>query len=130
MYTLNKRFFAVAASVLFFLLQGCGKSEVASEAKTSGSSQVSKPAEAVPAPPSYAASITSGDLVGSWTAGTGKGTIVALPDGSLTMTNESNMVANGKISGSVLECQDWKVTGRLSQDKRSLVWSNGAVWKK
>jgi hypothetical protein len=129
MSTLIKRF-AIAASVLVFLLQGCGKSEVASETKMGGSGQTVKPAEAVLAPMSYAASITAGDLVGSWTAGTGKGTIVALPDGSFTMTNESNMVANGKISGGVLECPDWKVTGRLSQDKRSLMWSNGAVWRK
>lgn len=124
----HSKFCAVAASVLFLLLQGCGKSEVSSDSGANGGGQTSKSTVGAAAPTSSSDSIAPGDVVGSWTAGAGTGTIVELPDGSFKLTNESNMVANGRIAGGALECRDWNVTGRVSQDKRSLVWSNGVIW--
>ncbi len=107
---------SVACLILVASMQGCGKTE--DSAKTQDSAVV------------VANSIQVEDLIGNWAAGTGRGTIIKLPDGSLQLVNDHNDVSRGEIHGKTLECQEWSVTGQLSVDKKIITWSNGSVWNR
>jgi hypothetical protein len=74
--------------------------------------------------------IQTEDLTGNWVAGTGQATVEKLPDGSLKLVNDRKDVSSGKINGGILDCKEWSVTGQLSLDKKSLVWSNGSAWNR
>jgi hypothetical protein len=113
--------------IALLALQGCGKSDVPQKTTNATVGQIPRFAtggtEAAPA-----VALSPSELQGSWNAGGGKAAVDLLTDGSLKFTNESNLVAIGKISGTALEAPDWGVTGRLSDDKKKLIWSNGVSW--
>lgn len=116
--------------ILMVVIQGCGKSDDSKAASEGAGVQVA-PQGSTPIPKTqFSATISGADLIGSWVAGTGQATIEQLADGSFRMTNESKMVASGKIVDDILEAKDWKVTGRLSLDKKSLMWSSGFIWQR
>lgn len=66
--------------------------------------------------------------VGTWTAGSGKGTIGEVSAGTFKVVNETGNVSVGKLRDGKLECADWSVVGQLSADNKRVEWSNGAVW--
>lgn len=111
------------------VMQGCGKNEDP-KSVTGSSTAIVNPPATVAATEQFSSTITKSDLVGDWSALGGRGTIEALADGSFKITNENKNIDNGIIKDGVLRTKDWKVTGRLSQDKNSLIWSNGAIWKR
>ncbi len=125
----SKSFLVVFSIVASVSLLGCGKSEDPKPVNSS-SSAPSTSAVAASGPEQFSNTIAKSDLVGDWSAFGGRGIIEALPDESYKITNENKNVDTGKVVNGVLEAKDWKVTGRLSVDKKSLIWSNGAIWKR
>jgi len=69
------------------------------------------------------------ELFGEWAVFGGHGTIESSGGGLLTVVDENKNIASGRFD-EVLSVDKWKVTGRLSKDKMSILWSNGAVWKR
>ncbi len=120
-----KLFFGFIGSLaLIVSLSGCGdKNQPPSQAGTATS------------PVEYSTSIEPKDLLGNWIAGSGKGVFSARfaesnTDGSFKITNENGMISSGEISGATLTAPEWNLTGRLSKDKKTFIWSNGFIWTK
>jgi hypothetical protein len=107
----------VIGLVLIVSLNGCDADK---KTRSQGSTATS--------PVEYSTSIEPKDLLGDWIAGNGKGVFEIKADGSLKITNETAMISSGKLSGDTLTAQEWNVTGRLSKDKKTLIWSSGFVW--
>lgn len=123
----RKMCYSFAGLILAASIQGCGKTE---DSKTVVSPPASVPTAAPTATIKFVSTIQAEDLMGNWAAGTGQATIEKLPDGSLKLVNDKKDVSSGKINGGILDCKEWSVTGQLSLDKKSLVWSNSSAWNR
>lgn len=77
---------------------------------------------------SYASSIMIADIIGNWNVGTGVGKIERSDGMSLIITTEAGLKGAGKISGNRIEVDQWNVTGRLTVDKKKIIWDNTVVW--
>jgi hypothetical protein len=127
--TMAYRFSLLLAAAL--LAQGCGKTPDTHDnaAPGTGAAPAQAAQAALPAgSPPVLDTLSAPDVAGSWNAGTGKATIVAQPDGSFKLTNETNLVATGTLAGGKLDTPEWGTFGRVSQDRKQLVWANGSVW--
>lgn len=109
----------IASAVLMVSLSGCGND-----------SQTHSQASPTPPQVEYSATLEPKDLLGTWVAGNGKAVFESKADGSLKVTNETGMISSGTISADTLTAPEWNVTGRLSKDKKTFIWSNGAIWTK
>jgi len=119
----RKMCYSFAGFILIASIQGCGKTE-------DTTTVVSPPAAVPMTAMRFTNPIQPEDLTGNWAAGTGQATVAKLPDGSLKLVNDQKDVSSGKINGGILDCKEWSVTGQLSLDKKSLVWSNGSTWNR
>ena len=84
-----------------------------------------------PAPPpgeSFASNVTLADITGSWKAGKGVGTIAVSADGKLALVTEAGLKGVGSLRDDRIDVPGWKVSGRLSADRRRILWSNTFVW--
>ena len=119
----RKMCYSFAGLILVASIQGCGKTE-------GPKTVVSPPASVPTAAVKFTNPIQAEDLTGNWAAGTGQASVEKLPDGSLKLVNDKKDVSSGRINGGILNCKEWSVTGQLSLDKKSLVWSNGSAWNR
>lgn len=127
---ISRAYFAFVCVGFLTSMYGCsGQDDVAKVPPPVASSNNS------PSKMEFSTEINAKDLVGSWAAGGGHASIEELPDGSFKVTTEKhptvkNQVTTGTISGDRLECKAWKISARLSQDKKTLLWSNNFPWTK
>ncbi len=77
---------------------------------------------------SYTSSIQVTDLEGDWKAGTGVGKIERSDGSNLFVTTETGLKGDGKVNGDQIEVPSWHVTGKLTVDKKKILWSNSFVW--
>ena len=94
--------------------------------KTATETPESKPSVATAE--SYTSSIQVTDIEGDWKAGTGVGKIARSDGSNLFVTTETGLKGDGKINGDQIEVPSWNVTGKLTGDKKKILWSNSFVW--
>jgi len=77
---------------------------------------------------SYASYIQVSDLVGEWKAGANVGKVEGSDGSNLIVTTETGLKGAGKVNGDRIEVASWRVTGKLTADKKKIRWSNTFVW--
>jgi peptidoglycan/LPS O-acetylase OafA/YrhL len=70
------------------------------------------------------------DIEGEWKAGDGVARIVSAAGATLSLTTETGLLGSGAIMGDWIDVPGWRVTARLTADRRELRWSNGFVWRR
>jgi hypothetical protein len=99
---------------------------IACSDKTAPQTPESKPSVAIAE--SYTSSIQVTDIEGDWKAGAGVGKIERSDGTNLFVTTETGLKDAGKVNGDQIEVPSWHVTGKLTADKKKILWSNTFVW--
>ncbi len=73
--------------------------------------------------------ITVKNIQGNWKHDNSSVSIT-VKGSTYTFCNENNDCANGLLSNDNIEVPNWAVTGKLSNDGRLIVWSNGTQWRR
>lgn len=81
-------------------------------------------------PPSYVSVQSISDLIGGWKVADGLASIDASDGGSLTITTETGLKGFAMIQAGAINVPDWKISGRVTSDLKSIHWSNGSIWIK
>ena len=76
----------------------------------------------------YVPDIQISDLVGDWMVGAGVAKVVGSDVAALTFTTEVGLKGAGAIHGDTIEVSEWKVSGKLTLDRKHIRWSNGLSW--
>jgi len=113
-----------------FLIISCVLTAVTITAACSDNEAPKAPAskQGVAVMENYASSIQLSDLVGDWKAGDGVGKIAGSEPSNLTVITEKGYSGVGVINKDKIEVAIFNVTGRLTADKKKIVWSNGFEW--
>lgn len=80
--------------------------------------------------PSYMFVRSGSALVGSWRVEGGLANIVASDAETLAITTETGLVGYAVIRDGSIYAPEWKVSGKITSDVKSIYWSNGSIWHK
>lgn len=80
--------------------------------------------------PSYLSVISVSELIGHWRVGGGVADIAASDGRGLAITTETGLKGFAVIKDGVVYVDEWKVSGRITSDLKSVHWSNGFIWNK
>lgn len=78
----------------------------------------------------YSSDIKIPDVVGDWKVGGGVANVAGDNALALSFTTETGTKGVGTISGGRIEVESWKVTGRLSADRKNIYWDNNVTWSR
>jgi hypothetical protein len=76
------------------------------------------------------------DLNGQWTYYAADGTpfrnaaVIAQTGANLRFDNGDGSGSQGDVKGTVINAWGWHLTGTLTEDGRTINWSNGTKWVK
>lgn len=76
----------------------------------------------------YAMDIKVADLVGPWKVGGGIAKVEGDNAAAMTFTTETGFVGVGAVKADHVEVPTWKLTGKLTLDRKNIKWSNNVVW--
>jgi hypothetical protein len=78
----------------------------------------------------YASDIGLSDVIGEWKVGGIPAKIEGKTLKVLRLTTEAGIMGTGAVNADRIEVSAWKVTGRLTADRRNIRWSNGFTWSR